>query len=75
MLSTVGTRAGADPGWQDGGSMRLLPESPGARVLAYAVLVLAALALLWFWVFPWVDRTFVNRPAVETGLGLLRAFG
>jgi hypothetical protein len=32
--------------------------------------ILAILAILWFWVFPWLDRTFVNRPAIE-GLGRL----
>jgi hypothetical protein len=32
--------------------------------------VLGVMAVLWFWVFPWADRTFVNRPAVEQGAPL-----
>ncbi len=50
--------------------MRFLPESPGRRRLVVAVAVLVIMAVLWFWVFPWIDRTFVNRPAIEaTTLG------
>lgn len=44
--------------------MRVLPQRRGTRVAVYAVGALAALAVLWLWVFPWVDRTFVNRPAL-----------
>ena len=36
-----------------------------------AVIVLGVMAALWVWVFPWVDRTYVNRPAVERGMSIL----
>lgn len=44
--------------------MRLLPKKRGPRVVAYLAIVLAYAALMWFVVFPYVDRTFVNRPAL-----------
>jgi hypothetical protein len=48
--------------------MRALPAKKGARRAVLAVVILAFMAVLWFWVFPWADRTFVNRPAIEQGL-------
>lgn len=48
--------------------MTILPKSRLVRGTLLAVAILGALAVLWFWVFPWADRTFVNRPE----LGLLR---
>jgi hypothetical protein len=30
------------------------------------VAALAVLVLLFGVIFPWIDRTFVNRPAIET---------
>jgi hypothetical protein len=44
--------------------VRLLPERRWARALVLLAVVLAYAALMWFWVFPWVDHTFVNRPAL-----------
>ena len=52
--------------------MKVLPARKGLRRLVIVVLVLAFMAVLWFWVFPWADRTFVNRPAIERGLGVMR---
>ena len=34
------------------------------------VVVLGVMAALWVWAFPWIDRTFVNRPAVERGMAV-----
>jgi hypothetical protein len=48
--------------------MRVLPARKGVRRALLTVIVLAVMAVLWFWVFPWADRTFVNRPAIEEGL-------
>jgi hypothetical protein len=36
---------------------RVLPGSPGARVLQLLALGLVVLALLWFWAFPWASDT------------------
>lgn len=47
--------------------MNVLPRRTGWRAVVLAVAILGALAILWFFVFPWADRTFVNRP--EVGLG------
>lgn len=46
--------------------MRLLPKARGPRVVVLTAAAFALVAVLWTWVFPWVDRTFVNRPAIET---------
>lgn len=35
-----------------------------ARVLTAVAAFLAVAFVLWIWVFPWLDRTFVNRPAI-----------
>jgi len=34
------------------------------RIALFAFGALMYAALLWYIVFPWVDRTFVSRPAV-----------
>jgi len=44
--------------------MRIFPQHRGARIAIKLALVLGYAAILWFWVFPWLDRTFVNRPAL-----------
>jgi quinol-cytochrome oxidoreductase complex cytochrome b subunit len=44
--------------------MSILPAKRGARIATYAVVILGYMAILWFYVFPWLDRTFVNRPAL-----------
>jgi hypothetical protein len=49
---------------------RILPAGRGARIAVIVLAVLVALVLLYGWVFPWVDRTFVNRPQI--GVVLLR---
>jgi quinol-cytochrome oxidoreductase complex cytochrome b subunit len=46
-----------------------LPKSKRVRLAMWVVAVLAALALLFLVIFPWVDRTFVNRPAIESPQG------
>lgn len=43
---------------------RFLPAQRWARVLIYLAVALAYAAVLWFYVFPWADKTFVNRPAL-----------
>lgn len=60
MKSTGGVR----------GVRRILPAGRGARIAVIVLAVLVALVLLYGWVFPWVDRTFVNRPQI--GVVLLR---
>lgn len=44
--------------------MRLLPAKRAPRIVTYLVVILGYAAILWFWVFPWLDRTFINRPAL-----------
>jgi hypothetical protein len=44
--------------------MRLLPAKRAPRITVYVVAILGYAAILWFWVFPYLDRTFVNRPAL-----------
>ena len=44
--------------------MSILPARKGPRYAVYAAVVLAYATTLWIWVFPWLDRTFVNRPAL-----------
>ena len=43
---------------------RVLPRARWVRVLIYLAVVLGYMAVMWLYVFPWVDRTFVNRPAL-----------
>lgn len=33
------------------------------RLIVAAICVVVAV-VLWNWVFPWVDRTYVNRPEI-----------
>ena len=51
--------------------MKVLAGRRGVRRAVVAAVVLGLMAVLWFWVFPWADRTFVNRPAVEQGTAAL----
>jgi quinol-cytochrome oxidoreductase complex cytochrome b subunit len=44
--------------------MKLLPSKRAPRIATLTVIVLGYAAILWFFVFPWLDRTFVNRPAL-----------
>ena len=44
--------------------MRILPVKRWRRVASWLLIGLVYAAILWVWVFPWVDRTFVNNPAV-----------
>lgn len=43
---------------------RVLPRRRAGRIAVYLLLAIGYVALMWFLVFPWVDRTFVNRPAL-----------
>lgn len=43
--------------------MRLLPANRAQRIVVKVAVLLGYAALLWFWVFPYLDRTFINRPA------------
>jgi hypothetical protein len=51
--------------------VNVLPKSKAWRRAVATAVVLGVMAVLWFWVFPWADRTFVNRPAVEQGAAAL----
>jgi predicted exporter len=44
--------------------MRFLPAKRLPRLTIYLVVTLGYAAVLWYWVFPWLDRTFINRPAL-----------
>lgn len=44
--------------------MSVLPKKRWQRVTTYLVLVLGYAAVLWFYLFPWLDKTFINRPAL-----------
>jgi quinol-cytochrome oxidoreductase complex cytochrome b subunit len=44
--------------------MSLLPSKRWQRVVTFFVVALGYAAVLWFYVFPWLDRTFINRPAL-----------
>jgi len=44
--------------------MSILPAKRGQRIATYVVVILGYMAILWFYVFPWLDRTFINRPAL-----------
>ncbi|MCA1830847.1 MAG: hypothetical protein LC663_04970 [Actinobacteria bacterium] len=43
---------------------RVLPQNRWARLAVYLFFAIAYAAVMWFLVFPWIDRTFVNRPAL-----------
>lgn len=42
----------------------LLPRKRATRLVVYVTLAIGYVALMWFVVFPWVDRTFVNQPSL-----------
>jgi hypothetical protein len=44
--------------------MRLLPAKRLPRLSIYLIATLGYAAILWYYVFPWLDRTFINRPAL-----------
>jgi hypothetical protein len=44
--------------------MRILPRKRGLRIATFVAITLLYATILWIWVFPWLDRTFVNRPAL-----------
>jgi hypothetical protein len=44
--------------------MRILPRRRGPRIATFVAIVVVYATILWIWVFPWLDRTFVNRPAL-----------
>jgi len=44
--------------------MRLLPAKRGPKIATILIVVLGYAAVLWFYVFPYLDRTFINRPAL-----------
>jgi quinol-cytochrome oxidoreductase complex cytochrome b subunit len=44
--------------------MKILPSKRAPRIMTLIVIVLGYAAILWFFVFPWLDRTFINRPAL-----------
>jgi len=43
---------------------RFLPTQRWARALIYLGIALGYMAIMWYWVFPWIDHTFINRPAL-----------
>jgi hypothetical protein len=58
----LATKAADRVEYLEGGLVR--HQTKRASLIAGAAILLVAMALLWFWIFPWIDRTFVNRPAV-----------
>lgn len=48
--------------------MSVLPLSRRWRRLIAVAVIIAIMVVLWIWVFPWVDSTYVNRPAIEEGM-------
>ena len=40
------------------------PSNRWARLGMWVAIVLGYIAAMWFWIFPWIDRTFINRPAL-----------
>lgn len=44
--------------------MRIFPKNRGRRIVMKLAIVLGYAAILWYWVFPWLDRTYINRPAL-----------
>ena len=44
--------------------MKLLPRKRLPRFAIFLATTLGYAAILWYYVFPWLDRTFVNRPAL-----------
>jgi hypothetical protein len=44
--------------------MKILPAKRGPKIMTILILILGYAAILWFYVFPWLDRTYINRPAL-----------
>jgi hypothetical protein len=44
--------------------MSILPAKRAPRIGVYLVLILGYAAILWFYLFPYLDKTFINRPAL-----------
>jgi len=44
--------------------MRILPSKRLPRIAILLAVLLGYSVVLWFFVFPWLDRTFINRPAI-----------
>jgi len=44
--------------------MSILSSKRWPRIATIVVLILGYAAFMWFYVFPWLDRTFINRPAL-----------
>jgi hypothetical protein len=44
--------------------MSILPAKRAPRIVTYVVIILGYAAILWFYLFPWLDKTFINRPAL-----------
>ena len=40
------------------------PRKRAQRIAVKVALALVYATILWFWIFPWLDRAFVNRPAL-----------
>ena len=44
--------------------MKILPAKRAPKIMTLLILILGYAAILWFYVFPWLDRTYINRPAL-----------
>lgn len=64
MTVSRGKRQGAGDEARARRRFRVLPRKRAGRIAVYLFLAIGYIALMWFLVFPWVDRTFVNRPAI-----------
>lgn len=54
----------ADPGITGRAARREARRRRRGKRLIVLGIALVVGVVLWIWVFPWVDRTFVNRPQV-----------
>lgn len=47
--------------------VKLLPGFRARRrLIVYILLAMGYIALMWFLVFPWLDRTFVDNPTLRS---------
>jgi hypothetical protein len=58
----LAAKAGNRVEFLEGGLVRHQPKR--SSLMAGAAILVVVIAILWFWIFPWIDRAFVNRPAV-----------
>jgi hypothetical protein len=45
--------------------VKLLPQGKWQRLGAWVAIWAVYGAVMWFWIFPWIDSTFVSNPSFE----------